>query len=583
MSPFLKTHLFNLKTTLVALLLQSSLILSWGADPTLIWSDEFDTDGQPDPAKWKFDVGGDGWGNNESQYYTDNRPENARVESGVLIIEARKEQWLANPIFGIYNDYTSARLISKGSGDWLYGRIEVRAKLPAGNGTWPAIWMLPTGQAYGGWPNSGEIDIMEHVGFDMGTVHGSLHTIAHNWNTGTQPTGSTIVPDADTAFHTYSIDWSPTKVDFLLDGAVYYSATNPQTGWEEWPFDQPFHLIMNLAVGGFWGGQQGIDPDIWPQRLEVDYVRVYDLGDTIPLDTDEDQDPNETDPDDDDDGLTDDEEHALGTNLLVQDTDGDGFSDFDESEAGSNPLSSASIPGEDSGLLENPDFSLGESPWIIHTNKWDSTWTTWKGAAATWGGNYDVSDYISSLGDGLLLFDNYKETGTPNAEHLLYQEWKISALGVAPGDIVRFKGTASAVVSSDEFITEAFIRILDFSFQPLPATALATIDSETRNFELQTIIEQGSINVFQVGILIKGPTTETASVTFSNLEATLNTPFMWALWPVELGVVDTGAWMGTLHVDLEPWIWNETLGSWIYLNESDVDESGSWVYFPKAN
>ena len=279
--------------------------------------------------------------------------------------------------------------------------------------------------------------------------------------------------------------------------------------------------------------------------------------------------------------MTDDEEHALGTNLLVQDTDGDGYSDFDEVDAGSNPLSSGSMPGLDTGLIENPDFSLGEAPWIIHTNKLTST-GAWAGSASTWAGTYAVSDYISSLGDGLLLFDNYKETGSPNAEHLLYQEWNIAKLGVVPGDIVRFRGTASAAVSSEEFITEAFIRILDFGYQPLPATALATVDPETRNFELQTTIEQGKILLFQVGILIKGATTETASVTFSNLEATLNTPFMWAQWPVEMGVVDTGAWMGTLHVGHEPWIWNETLGSWIYLNESDVDESGSWVYFPNA-
>lgn len=185
------------------------------ADPILVWSDEFDADGLPDGSKWMYDVGGDGWGNNEEQFYTEARLENARVESGVrvergvLIIEAHKEQWLANPVFQSYNDYTSARLVSKGSGDWLYGRIEVRAKLPAGRGTWPAIWMLPTGNAYGRWPRSGEIDIMEHVGFDMGQVHGSLHSLAHNWTTGTQPTGSTVLADVDTAFHDYAIEWSP--------------------------------------------------------------------------------------------------------------------------------------------------------------------------------------------------------------------------------------------------------------------------------------------------------------------------------------------------------------------------------------
>ena len=503
------------------------------ADPILVWSDEFDADGLPDASKWMYDVGGDGWGNNEEQFYTEARLENARVESGlrvengvrvksgVLIIEAHKEQWLANPVFQSYNDYTSARLVSKGSGDWLYGRIEVRAKLPAGRGTWPAIWMLPTGDAYGRWPRSGEIDIMEHVGYDMGQVHGSLHSLAHNWTTGTQPTGSTVLADVDTAFHDYAIEWSPGCMSFLIDGSEYFSATNPGTDWEEWPYDQPFYLILNLAVGGFWGGQQGIDPNIWPQRMEVDYVRVYDLGDSVMVNTDGDELPNATDPDDDNDGLTDAEEHGFGTNLLVTDTDGDGYSDFEEVEAGSSPLSSGSIPGGGKRLLVNADFLLGEDPWIIHTNKLNTD-GNWSGMAGSWGGAYAVSDYVSSPGGGDIIFSNYVEPEVPNAEHLLYQEWQTATLGLAPGDVIRFRGVASSTASTEGFVTEAFIRVLDRSFQMLPDSVGVAIGPETAAFELETTLEEGTINVVQAGVLIKGSTSETATITFTGLEVTLN-------------------------------------------------------------
>jgi beta-glucanase (GH16 family) len=174
----------------------------------LIWSDEFDGEGLPDPAKWRYDVGGGGWGNDEAQDYTDARTENARVEGGVLIIEARKEGWPAgrNPS----NDYTSARLVTKGNGDWRYGRMEVRAKLPAGRGTWPAIWMLPTGREYGTWPRSGEIDIMEHVGYDMGTIHGSLHSLANNWLTGTaNQTRRTATTTGTASVTRRSTNWEP--------------------------------------------------------------------------------------------------------------------------------------------------------------------------------------------------------------------------------------------------------------------------------------------------------------------------------------------------------------------------------------
>lgn len=233
-----------------------------------VWSDEFNYNGLPDPNRWGYDVGGGGWGNNELQYYTENRLENARVENGKLIIEARKENY-GN------REYTSARLVTRNKGDWKYGRIEVMARLPHGRGTWPAIWMLPTHWVYGAWPKSGEIDIMEYVGFDPGVVHGSIHTEAYNHIIGTQKTDTIIVPDAETNFHLYAIEWDAEKIDFFVDSRKYFTFVNEHTGYQVWPFDQAFHLILNIAVGGNWGGMQGIDPNIWPQKMWVDYVRVF--------------------------------------------------------------------------------------------------------------------------------------------------------------------------------------------------------------------------------------------------------------------------------------------------------------------
>ncbi|ACL69028.1 glycoside hydrolase family 16 [Halothermothrix orenii H 168] len=238
---------------------------------TLVWSDEFNYTGFPDPDKWSYDVGGHGWGNGEKQYYTEKRKENVWVEDGRLIIMARKEDYKGNK-------YTSARLVTRNKGDWLYGRIEVRAKLPRGRGTWPAIWMLPTGWIYGNWPSSGEIDIMEHVGYDMGVVHGSVHTRSYNHRLGTHKTNTIRVEEVDKKFHVYSIEWYPGKILFFVDNIHYFTFRNEGTGWREWPFDQPFHLILNIAVGGAWGGQKGIDDSIWPQSMEVDYVRGYDLN-----------------------------------------------------------------------------------------------------------------------------------------------------------------------------------------------------------------------------------------------------------------------------------------------------------------
>jgi beta-glucanase (GH16 family) len=239
----------------------------------LVWSDEFEYTGSPDSTKWSYDLG-DGcpnvcnWGNQELQYYT-NELKNVRVDSGRLIIEARLDS-----AGGLR--YTSTRIVSRKKGDWLYGRIEVKAKLPRGRGTWPAIWMLPTEWKYGGWPKSGEIDIMEHVGHNPGWIHANIHTEAYNHVKKTHREGKINVPDVQEAFHVYAIEWSDEKVDFFVDDKLYHTLKHESTDtYVEWPVDQKFHLIMNIAVGGGWGGQKGIDDKIWPQRMEVEYVRVY--------------------------------------------------------------------------------------------------------------------------------------------------------------------------------------------------------------------------------------------------------------------------------------------------------------------
>lgn len=236
---------------------------------TLVWADEFDKNGLPDSQSWSYDVGDGGWGNNELEFYTEKNPENARVENGHLIIEARADD--SKP-----KGYTSARLVTKNKAAWKYGYIEVKAKLPSGKGTWPAIWMLPEEDLYGGWPANGEIDIMEHVGYDPGVVHGTVHTKAFNHTIGTQKGGKVDVSNFNTDFHTYAIDWTSEKIDFYIDDIKYFTFENTGEDYKEWPFDQKFHLILNIAVGGDWGGQQGVATDIWPQRMEVDYIRVYD-------------------------------------------------------------------------------------------------------------------------------------------------------------------------------------------------------------------------------------------------------------------------------------------------------------------
>ncbi|WP_114781248.1 glycoside hydrolase family 16 protein [Botryobacter ruber] len=245
--------------------------LNWTFESTPVWADEFNTPGKPDPNKWGYDLGGGGWGNNELQNYTDNLS-NASVADGLLTITARREN-------SGNMEYSSARLVTKNKGDFLYGRIEVKAKLPSGKGTWPAIWMLPTDWAYGAWPKSGEIDIMEHVGYDQNKVHITVHTEAYHHKIGTQKAGTKVIPTASTDFHLYRLDWTPFSMRGYIDEQLVFEYRNEGKGYAVWPFDKRFHLLLNLAVGGDWGGAQGVDPDIYPRSMEVDYVRVYKMID----------------------------------------------------------------------------------------------------------------------------------------------------------------------------------------------------------------------------------------------------------------------------------------------------------------
>ncbi len=255
----------------------------------LVWQDDFDGSGLPDEKTWNIDLWPARVVNDEDQAYTD-APANLRLEDGFLVIEAHRED---------AGDarYTSARIHTRGKADILYGRIEVRALLPRGQGTWPAIWMLPSdpfryatkceeGDTWQGsadcdaWPNSGEIDIMEHVGYQMGHVHGTVHNEAYYWAKWEQRKGRVILEDVDEAFYDYVLEWTPERIDVFVDDTLYFTYANEHTDWRTWPYDAPFHLILNVAVGGMWGRAGGpIDDSVFPQRMLVVYVRVYQAKD----------------------------------------------------------------------------------------------------------------------------------------------------------------------------------------------------------------------------------------------------------------------------------------------------------------
>jgi len=245
---------------------------STAAEYKLVWEDEFEYSGLPDSSLWAYDTEGNdhGWGNDEVQYYTTERIENAHVDNGTLKITAIKEDFKDKA-------FTSARLMTKA--DWQYGRFETRAKLPAGIGTWAAIWMMPGAWSFndGNWPDIGEFDIMEHVGHNAGLIHASAHSRDYQWQKNTQKTNTILVSDATTAFHTYTWEWTPDVVKAYVDDELYFEYKNEGLGVAKWPYDKPFYLILNVAVGGAWGGEEGIDISAYPQTMEVDYVRVYQL------------------------------------------------------------------------------------------------------------------------------------------------------------------------------------------------------------------------------------------------------------------------------------------------------------------
>ncbi len=235
----------------------------------LVWADEFEKDGLVDENNWVYDTEANrtGWYNNEKQYYSSRRAENANVEGGILKLTARKEALTSATDYG-GQAYTSARLITRGKREFTLGYIEVRAKMPCGLGSWPAIWMLGTSA---GWPDGGEIDIMEHVGKEPTRIIGTVHnrSTAGTWGNGNQIT----IPTACSDFNLYQIEWTADKIDWFVNGTKFHTYTNAKTGNAQWPFDKPFFLLLNLAVGGDLGGP--VDDSIFPNTYEVDYVRIY--------------------------------------------------------------------------------------------------------------------------------------------------------------------------------------------------------------------------------------------------------------------------------------------------------------------
>lgn len=226
---------------------------------SLVWSEEFNASGAPDPSKWGYDIGAGGWGNNEQEYYT-NRLDNAVVSGGTLKIIAQKESYNGSA-------YTSARILSKDKFSFKYGKIEVLAKLPAGGGTWPAIWMLGNNLATAGWPACGEIDIMEHIGNQLNKIYGTLH---HPGHSGSNGDGTTVmISNVTTTFHKYAMEWNANTITLSVDDVPFYTFANKAS----LPFNQNFFIILNVAMGGNLGGT--IDPAFTSGAMEIDYVRVY--------------------------------------------------------------------------------------------------------------------------------------------------------------------------------------------------------------------------------------------------------------------------------------------------------------------
>jgi beta-glucanase (GH16 family) len=251
---------FRILVTL-ACLVSLSLFAQTNQLKDLIWADEFNVNGAPDTTKWAYDIGtGDwGWGNNESQYYT-NRADNVKVENGVLKITSLKEVYLGS-------NYTSARINTQGKFSFKYGKVEIKAKLPTGGGTWPALWMLGSDINSVGWPQCGEIDIMEHVGNSQNKIHSTLHY--PNFFGANGPSKSLTISSVSSEFHIYTLDWRADAIKFYVDGTLYNTFTNSAS----LPFNKDFFIIINSAMGGNFAG--AIDPGFDFATFEIDYIRVY--------------------------------------------------------------------------------------------------------------------------------------------------------------------------------------------------------------------------------------------------------------------------------------------------------------------
>ena len=230
----------------------------------LVWSEEFEYTGSPAAETWGYESGY--IRNQELQYYT-SELKNVRVEEGLCIITALLEG---------EDSITSASINTLGNKDFLYGRVEVRAQIPSALGTWPAIWMLGTKHRELGWPACGEIDIMEHVGYDPDFIHANVHTRAYNHSIGTNKGNRIQLKDPGSDFHIYAVEWFEDHLDFFLDDSLYFSFENDNSGNNDtWPFDKPHYLLLNLAYGGSWGGNQGVDTSRLPLEYKIDYVRYY--------------------------------------------------------------------------------------------------------------------------------------------------------------------------------------------------------------------------------------------------------------------------------------------------------------------
>ncbi len=241
----------------------------------MVWADEFNYTGLPDPAKWDYE---DGYlRNDEAQFYTRSRPENARVENGLLILEARKEHFQipagSRPTHGLgFAEYTSASLATRGKQSWTYGRLEMRARLPQGKGVWPAFWTLGENIGTVGWPACGEIDIMEFVGHDLNLIYGTSHYGIGGKHTSDGNHTTTELTHGD--FHVYAVEWTAEKIDFFVDAHLYHTTkVDRASEGADNPLRRPHYLLLNFALGGTWGGQ--IDDGILPQRYLIDYVRVF--------------------------------------------------------------------------------------------------------------------------------------------------------------------------------------------------------------------------------------------------------------------------------------------------------------------